>query len=266
MDKATLSKNINPVPKGNIFKKWPGRQALQDKLNSSGYLLLENAFSDYEMHMLRDEIEKIFKIARPGKESIHELAQSLDQLDKTTLHQIYSAIEHSSKLINFQKKLSEIVSDLINDANPIIYVGGVVLFGLPQDKRLTYDWHQETGYYPGVSDRIFNFWFPIFESATADNGAMSVLEGSHTLDKLNYKKVSRDTGYTNLIPAEIQKITAKYNEHWCLCDPGTLVMFDGNLIHRSNWNHTSRTRFSGVMRFISMTEIPERLVFSPDLY
>jgi ectoine hydroxylase-related dioxygenase (phytanoyl-CoA dioxygenase family) len=156
--------------------------------------------------------------------------------------------------------------EMLHPGGGYVGVDAVVLIGLPDDKRLAYDWHQESNYMPGLSP-VVNFWFPVFEPATRNNGAMSVLVGSHRSGRLGYtKRRLANDSYTDLVPDGIDALQKQYTEYHCLAAPGDLVVFEADLIHRSNRNQTARTRFSGVVRLLAPRAIPETLSFSNELY
>ena len=48
-------------------------------------------------------------------------------------------------------------------------------------KRISYDWHQEKPYYSDIT--TIHFQFPILNQCTKKNGTMSVLSGSHKIDR-----------------------------------------------------------------------------------
>lgn len=47
---------------------------------------------------------------------------------------------------------------------PIIEIASGYMISLPRDKRLVYDFHQESNYMPNFSD-ILNIYFPIFHQS-----------------------------------------------------------------------------------------------------
>ncbi len=95
---------------------------------------------------------------------------------------------------------------------PIIEIASGYMISLPRDKRLVYDFHQESNYMPNFSD-ILNIHFPIFHQSNIKNGTMNVLSESHKLTNLKYiKKRHSNNSYTNLIPNNIENIKKKFDE------------------------------------------------------
>jgi len=121
-----------------------------------------------------------------------------------------------------------------------------ILFGLPADERLAYSWHQESSYIPTVSPE-YNMWFPLFDYSKRENGAMSVLTGTHKLGNVGYKRVDKPQGYCDLV-VDTSEMIPKHPEHFCCIAPGDGILFDKDLVHRSNVNATDKVRISLVVR------------------
>ena len=124
--------------------------------------------------------------ATPGEDTFQTAAR-LDANDQPLLYRINNTINRAVDLSSLLHDILWIPRLLVDDRSPLIVMDQVVLFGLPKDERLTYDWHQESNYLPDIAP-IINYWFPIFEPATKNNGAMSLLESSHKLGRLPYNK------------------------------------------------------------------------------
>jgi ectoine hydroxylase-related dioxygenase (phytanoyl-CoA dioxygenase family) len=104
-----------------------------------------------------------------------------------------------------------------------------------------------------------NFCAPVFEPATRENGTMSLLRGSHKLGALPYDKLRPENGSTTLLPRGIERIVAAHEEVHFLAEPGDLIGFDRNLVHRSNQNRSPRPRVTAVVQFAVVDRIPESL-------
>ena len=204
--------------------------------------------------------------ANPGEDTFQTAAR-LDEEYQPPLYRLNNTINRTVDLNSLLHDMLWISRLLIGDRWPLIVMDQVVLFGLPKDQRLTYDWHQESNYIPDIAP-IVNYWFPIFEPATKSNGAMSLLESSHKLGRLPYNKSENATNaYVNLNPIDAETIQAKHTEIWCELDPCYLVVFHEDMLHRSNFNHTEHTRFSGVIRVCAIREqVPERLEDFREVY
>ena len=65
---------------------------------------------------------------------------------------------------------------------------------------------------------------------------------------LSYKKKLKKKGFTNLLPINISNIKKKYEERFHVINCGDAVFFDQNLIHKSNYNNSSKCRVCCVVR------------------
>ena len=87
-------------------------------------------------------------------------------------------------------------------------------------------------------------------SCTRRNGTMSVLSGSHKLGfikKIKSDQLHKKSVYS-YIPSNINVIAKKFSEKFIYMKLGDLVMFDENVIHKSNINSTNKIRFVGIIR------------------
>jgi ectoine hydroxylase-related dioxygenase (phytanoyl-CoA dioxygenase family) len=78
---------------------------------------------------------------------------------------------------------------------------------------------------------------------------MSALSKSHKMKKItDYKVIKQRKGVTSIIPKNINKFSKKYDETVFELELGDLLIFDGNLIHKSNFNKTKKARIVGIHR------------------
>jgi ectoine hydroxylase-related dioxygenase (phytanoyl-CoA dioxygenase family) len=94
---------------------------------------------------------------------------------------------------------------------------------------------------------VYTVWTPLFNSAVRENGTMSVLTGTHKLGNIGYNRVDKPNGYCDLV-VDTKEIILRYPEHFCCNSPGDGILFDKDLIHRSNFNETNKVRVSLVLR------------------
>lgn len=94
---------------------------------------------------------------------------------------------------------------------------------------------------------------------------MSILAGSHREGTLGYHKRPKKLGYTDHAPVGMDSIVKRYDEIWCDCSLGDVVVFAGDLIHRSNRNASGRTLFSGIYRNFRLDHLPIRTSFNNDM-
>ena len=79
---------------------------------------------------------------------------------------------------------------------------------------------------------------------------MSVLKGSNKLGfirEVTNKKLSKKS-INSYVPKDIKKIKKNLPEKFINMHLKDIVLFDENLIHKSNENRTKKVRFAGVVR------------------
>ena len=233
-----------------------------------GFVIVRGVCDQEQIYRLREDIRRIISFEGDEHEDMHEVIYRLDRDDKDKLYIICQTIAKFASGGFCSLIIKEFCQPIFAPDNccAVVLTQGV-LVALPADDRLAYDWHQESNYLVGVGVPFINAWMPVFEPSTRENGAMSVLAGSHRLGKLKYRKQIRsENSFTNLIADDERFLKEDYDEIYCCIDPGDVVIFDENLVHRSNFNQTERTRLTFVTRIAFAQAVPGRLSFSKELY
>lgn len=226
------------------------------KYQSDGFYVAKGGFSEEKLGALRHDIRTIFKQYAKKGETVHETCIRLDKEDKDLLFRISRLTSRFVSMNEIVLECSRYALHFLPKGNYVVCEVGV-LFGLPEDKRLVYNWHQESSYMPNYK-HVVNFWFPVFEPSSYENGTMSCLTGSYKLGHLpaEKKKLAKNS-FTDYIPENIEKIEKELKEHFFIQELGDIVMLDHDTIHRSNSNVSKKVRFSGIVRIASIDEVPD---------
>ena len=104
-------------------------------------------------------------------------------------------------------------------------------------------WHQDYGYWyqNGVLFPLLTSAFIAVDPATKENGCMQVLKGSHLLGRIDHVLTGDQAG------ADMERVNeaAKRLELVHVeMDPGDVLFFDSNLLHRSDQNRSDNPRWS----------------------
>lgn len=231
-------------------KKFKKNSDIKNFYNKYGWVTLKNHIKKSEIKNLQKSLDNFFY------EKINKnCLDSLKYLNKKNQKKLYELHKQYSNLTSLKKictQLSEIQKILLGKKNISIHeISTSILPSLPKDKRLVYDFHQESNYMKNFKD-ILNIHFPIFHQSNFRNGSMSVLSGSHKLGNIQYKnkKISKNS-FTDKIPNNIDKISKKYKEVLFELDVGDVAFFHKDLIHKSNFNNTNISRPVGIGRYSS---------------
>jgi hypothetical protein len=228
-------------------KQYNSKHVLISDFNENGFVSIKNLLNKDIINQLKLDLTLSLQLFLDNDKSFSENIIYLDKIDQKKLYEFHN---ETLKLFTHNILSREIyeVLRVLNNGLPLQLFSLYYLLGLPRDSRLAYDFHQEGNYMRGVG-RIYNIHFPIFQKSTIENGTMSILLGSHKEGLLPFeKKRLSDNSYTDLIPLNINELQQKYNEAFCELEIGDCIIFDENLVHKSNFNNTDTSRTVGVWR------------------
>jgi hypothetical protein len=231
-----------------------------EKFKTDGWVHVPSFVSKEKLGKIESKIKIIFDVG-----SFDELSQKIIELDKSDqslLYQYNLCVNEITEILSLFLDVDNLMGQLHPDSSGIA-VGRYILLGLPGDERLAYSWHQESSYMPTLPT-VYTMWIPLFNSAVRENGAMSVLTGTHKLGNVGYSRIDKPQGYCDLF-VDTKELIPKYPEHFCCVAPGGGILFDKDLVHRSNFNETENVRFSMVLR-ISNIKTATQLSISKEDY
>ena len=232
------------VAKGKKFKN---NKELLSFYNANGWVSIKNSIKKPEIKEMQNDLNNFFK-----KHTGRNYNDAMIFLNKSNKKKLFNLYKISSKIYSIKKtigRLSETVKILNNNLKyPVLQFESTYIGFLPKDKRLTYDYHQESSYQKNFQDLV-SIHFPIFYKATVKNGTMSALNKSHKLGHLSYNKrrLSRDA-FSNLIPKNINQIEKNFDEIHYELNVGDVLFFHKDLIHKSNFNNSNYCRPVGIGR------------------
>ncbi|MCA9065216.1 MAG: phytanoyl-CoA dioxygenase family protein [Planctomycetaceae bacterium] len=104
-------------------------------------------------------------------------------------------------------------------------------------------WHQDYGYWynNGCLFPTMASCMIAVDKATRENGCLQVIRGSHRMGRVDHIKRGDQTGADmERVDAALARMELIYVE----LDPGSAVIFHGNLLHRSDQNHSENARWA----------------------
>ncbi|MEE2659304.1 MAG: phytanoyl-CoA dioxygenase family protein [Candidatus Latescibacterota bacterium] len=116
-----------------------------------------------------------------------------------------------------------------------------------------WEWHQDYGYH------YREFFYPNFvsamvalEPATRDNGCLRVVRGSNRLGRLEHSQLG-----SQLIADRdrVGRALQEMEEVYCELNPGSVLYFDGNILHASHPNRSDKSRWSLVIAYVPASNI-----------
>ena len=117
----------------------------------------------------------------------------------------------------------------------------------PHDKRFDFSWHQESGSYVHRA-KILTCWFPVLGPVNRERGSVEVIPGSHVRGKREARHHVKASGLNDFVvvpePDELERSVVVEME------PGDILIFDSDVIHRSVPNRSAAVRITGIARTV----------------
>lgn len=226
---------------------------IEDFYAETGYVSVKDCIPLDSIKNLQRELNDFLACCAPDMgANFDEICINLDKKDKKLLYELYKAGSNLAAFKNVSKALSEIVKKINGKNVPALEVNIAFLIGLPKDKRLVYEFHQESSY-DSIDvkkfDNIINVHYPIFRKSSLANGTMSALVSSHKLGPLPGDiKRAADNALGSVIPQNIEAIVKMHPEVHFELEVGDCLFFHKDLVHRSNFNGTDLCRPIGTSR------------------
>ena len=114
-------------------------------------------------------------------------------------------------------------------------------------------WHQDASPFDGSEDIpvpvLFDFWLGL-DAADVENGCMELIPGSHTLGRLEHEQ-------TGKILREMDPFKQGFTEEDVVrieTDPGDVIVWHQDLIHRSSANMSDRPRIGKASVYMSQAD------------
>lgn len=116
-------------------------------------------------------------------------------------------------------------------------------------------WHQDYGYwyqngllFPDLCSVMI-----AVDAATAENGCLEVLKGSHRMGRINHTLTGEQAGADLERVAEAEK---RLDRVKCEMEPGDAIFFHANTLHCSGPNHSANPRWAMICCYNAATNHP----------
>ena len=204
--------------------------------NDDGYVILRQFF-------VPEQIELLYDIAKQDK-AMDDADDLLDGEGATTriccrnelLDDVYSAYARNDRLVSASEQLL---------GDEVYHFHHKMMLKEPRVGG-AWEWHQDFGYWYLDQHVLFPDMVSAniaIDAATRENGCIQVLRGSHKCGRLEHGEVGDQTG------ADMEKVEALLNFYKLECvhavlDPGDVLFFHCNILHRSDQNRSVSPRWS----------------------
>ena len=216
------------------------------QFNDDGYLLIESLFDS-------EEIELLHRSAKADKQ-LDDHAYGRDDGEGGTVRLslwnhpgdgIYGAFARSNRLVSAAEAL-------LGD-EPYHYHSKMIM----KEARVggAWAWHQDYGYWysNGVLTPNLVSSFIAVDRATRENGCLQVIRGSHHCGRVHHVLTGDQAGADAERVAEILK---RYELVHVEMNPGDVLFFHSNLLHRSDRNNSENSRWSMICCYNARSNDP----------
>lgn len=107
-----------------------------------------------------------------------------------------------------------------------------------------WEWHQDYGYwyYNGCLRPDMLSCMVALDRTTKQNGCLQIVKGSHKLGRIDH--VPLTPGQNEADPARMEAILARHEIVHCELEPGDVLIFHCNALHRSDQNRSESRRWT----------------------
>lgn len=116
-------------------------------------------------------------------------------------------------------------------------------------------WHQDYGYWYGNGLLTPNLTsaFIAVDPATKENGCLQVIRKSHLCGRVQHQLTGEQAGAD---PERVGEILKRFDLVYVEMDPGDVVFFHSNLLHRSDQNNSPHSRWSMICCYNARSNDP----------
>lgn len=232
-------------------------------LNDKGYTIYRNFLSEDELSKWEDAIRSLFhyQALKLGfySHDMDELLIFFESKSKVAGYQCALQCESSlgGKQFVSLPKFDKLFKDILG-SDFLTILGPFLLTNIPESKRLIYHWHTEYHFHPKRKNFV-NVWIPVFRSKKAGNGTLVLGEATHKkhwefveysgYDKDNLGDKKAYTQYETVINEPIDEVVLEL-------DRKDIVIFDGNLLHKSTINKSNDVTYATSIRVFDTSKDP----------
>jgi ectoine hydroxylase-related dioxygenase (phytanoyl-CoA dioxygenase family) len=218
-----------------------------------GYILRPGLLSREEVERFRDTARA--QLERESREGA--VMTKGDREGKTTLLKMWSKAEDDQYgLLARDERLVDLAEDTVG--KPVYLYSHKMTMKQPQEGG-AWEWHQDFGYwynYGCLAPEMMSIYVAL-DKSTRQNGCLQLLKGSHKLGRLDH---IRENGQTNVEPEHLEAALKRFPHEYAEMEAGDALVFDGNLLHRSDANRSDTYRWGYICSYNAVENAPFKRV------
>ncbi|MBL8890990.1 MAG: phytanoyl-CoA dioxygenase family protein [Planctomycetaceae bacterium] len=217
---------------------------------TDGFVIRRNLFTP-------DEVGGLIRFAQQDPDMMARITGRLDAEGNQTKLSLWDDPPHN--LFGFfarSRRLVEPATQLLGEE--IYHYHSKMMLKEPRTGG-AWEWHQDYGYwynYACLRPAMISCLIAL-DRADRENGCLQVLPGSQRLGRIDHSKVAGQTG------ADMERVNVLLEQGpptYVECQPGDVLFFDCNLLHRSDANRSERSRWSLICCFNARSNSPYKQV------
>ena len=200
-----------------------------------GYVIAREVFTPAEADLLRRAMEEDPKV------SAHSLIRPDTEGGRTRISLWNRAGDSVYGLAARSARLVDTAETLIGEA---VYHFQSKLTAKDPFGGGAWEWHQDYGYwyYNGCLRPDMLSMMIALDRSDQNNGCLQVVKGSHKMGRIDHLQVTEKQNSAD--PARMEHITAQHEVVLCELDPGDVLIFHSNTLHRSAQNRSPKRRWT----------------------
>ncbi|QDT57862.1 Phytanoyl-CoA dioxygenase (PhyH) [Stieleria bergensis] len=247
-----------PLDCNRLHMPSPANNSLSDsqlqQYHDAGFLLQRNLFDAEEIGFLRQAAKQDRQLDQ------HAFGRNDGEGGSIRLslwnhpgHGIYGAFARCHRIV-------DTASALLRD-EPYHYHSKMIM----KDAKVggAWAWHQDYGYWYANAVLTPNLVsaFIAVDPATKQNGCLQVIEGSHHCGRINHQLTGDQAGAD---PQRVAAIAERMPLKFIEMEPGDVLFFHSNLLHRSDQNRSDHPRWSMICCYNAKSNDPYEASHHPN--
>ncbi|GAB3327083.1 phytanoyl-CoA dioxygenase family protein [Larkinella ripae] len=220
-----------------------------ESFQENGYLILPGFLTE-------EEITKLHRVALED-EAIRKNSFDLDDKTgkKTKLALWFTPGNDAYGLLTRSERLVHSVDQLLDGTAPVCHFHSKLMQKEPRVGG-AWEWHQDYGYWYKngylFPDQMISVMLAITE-ATPENGCLQVIRKSHQMGRIEHgfsgEQVGASLPYVEFALQTMERV-------YVVLQPGDLLFFHSNLLHRSEANLSEQPRWSLISAYNRQSNPP----------
>lgn len=192
-----------------------------DRYEHDGFIIIPDLITEEECNELKNEAQKVFNNNASATASVYVHASVASPI----LRQFHA-----------DPRLLDVLKMIMPDG--VMFLSDKVVVKTA-DKTFATPWHMDCFYWPGTRPKL-SVWIP-FDDVNADNGALTVVRGSHTK---NWTMIKKGLPNGEFIYEVADNEINQDDIVVCTVKRGSAIFFSDRLVHGSTTNTARIDRYT----------------------